>query len=67
MITDFENIKDGQNVRLFPNAQNPLHKKPVAATFHSGYFYCAGSNPADGPDYYFGDVALYNDGYEVLP
>lgn len=64
MRTDFENLKDGDKVKLLPNANNPLHKKPVVATYASGYFYCEGSKPQDGPDYYFGDVLTYNDGFE---
>lgn len=63
MRTDFENLRDGDAVTLFPNSSNPLHKKPVTAVFSSGYFFCEGSNPADGPDYYLGDVLAYNDGF----
>lgn len=60
-------LKDGQRVRLFPNAENPLHNKPVSAMYSKGYFYVDGSDPImDGPDYYFGDVLIYNDGFEVL-
>lgn len=66
MRTDFETLKDGDRVTLHPNAENPLHKKPVNATFASGYFYCEGTNPADGPDYYFGDVLRYNQGFTEL-
>ena len=66
MRTDIENIENGTRIKLFPNANNPLHNKPVEATFQSGYFYCAGSNAADGPDYYWNDVFQYNDGFEVL-
>lgn len=63
---DFENIKDGQKIRLFPNSNNPLHKRPFVATHHAGYFYCEGTRPTEGADYYFGDVATYNDHFEVL-
>ena len=48
-------------VKLFPNEWNPLHKKPVVLTYSNGYFY--GNN---GPDYYFGDVEDYNDGFEIV-
>lgn len=63
MRTDFENLQDGERITLHPNAENLLHKKPVNAIFSSGYFYCDGSKPEDGPDYYFGDVLRYNDGF----
>ena len=63
MKTDFENLEDGARIRLHPNGDNPLHKKPVMATYQSGYFYCDGSDLAMGPDYYFGDVLAYNEGY----
>jgi len=63
--TDFQNLRDGQSVTLYPNAANPLHKKPVRATYSQGYFYCDGSKPEDGPDYYFRDVGAYNDGFET--
>lgn len=64
MRTDFENLKDGERITLIPNASNPLHKKPVQTTHQSGFFHCDGSNPEDGPDYYFGDVRTYNDGFD---
>lgn len=64
MRTDFETLQDGDKVRLFPNVNNPLHKKPVVATYASGYFYCEGSPAHEGPDYYMGDVLAYNDGFE---
>lgn len=54
--TDFENLSDGERITLHPRDGNLLHKRPVKATFQSGYFYCDGTNPMDGPDYYFGDV-----------
>ena len=63
MRTDFENLTDGDAITLHPNASNPLHKKPVKATYADGYFYCEGSPPEEGPDYYFGDVLQYNDGF----
>ena len=63
MRTDFENLSDGDRVTLHPIAGNPLHKAPVVATYSSGYFYCDGSKPEDGPDYYFGDVLTYNAGF----
>lgn len=63
MRTDFENLEDGARITLHPNSENPLHKKPVAATYSGGYFYCDGSDPADGPDYYFRDVSAYNRGF----
>lgn len=65
MRTDFETLTDGANIVLHPNDQNPLHKKDVQATFSGGYFFCEGSDPMDGPDYYLGDVLTYCDGYSV--
>jgi hypothetical protein len=65
MRTDFENLEDGQRVILYPNASNPLHKRPVTATYQSGYFYCDGTDPTLGPDYYWRDVLVYNDGFET--
>ena len=64
---DFEAILDGQKIRLFPKSNNPLHKKPFIAIHQYGYFYCEGTRPTEGADYYFGDVAMYNDHFEVLP
>lgn len=66
MRTDFENIQDGDRVQLYPNATNPIHNKSTRATYQSGYYYCDDTNPADGPDYYFRDVAVYNEGFELL-
>lgn len=67
MKTDFDMLADGQRVTLFPNSDNPLHKRPVNATYSGGYFFCDGSSPTDGPDYYLGDVLAFNHGYEPLP
>lgn len=66
MRTDFDNLQDGDRVMLFPNNANPLHKRATAATYSSGYFYCDGTNPLDGPDYYWGDVLTYNNGFEII-
>jgi hypothetical protein len=66
MRTDFDKIEDGSLVLLHPNANNPLHKKPVKAVYARGYFYCQGTLPTEGPDYYLGDVLRYNDGFEVV-
>ncbi len=63
MRTDFECLADGDSVTLHPNPDNPLQKKPVSATFQSGYFYCDGTPPEEGPDYYFGDVLRWNQGF----
>lgn len=67
MRTDWESLADDDRIVLHPNTNNPLHKKPIKATHQSGYFYCDGSNPMDGPDYYLGDVAGYNDGFTKDP
>ena len=66
MRTDFENLRDGDRVMLFPKPNNPLHKKPVAVVFAAGYYYAVGTNPAEGADYYFGDVHKYNKGFKKL-
>ena len=65
-MRDVNSLNDGDRVSLTPNAANPLHKRPVEATYSGGYFYCDGTSPMDGPDYYFGDVMAYNERIEVL-
>ena len=67
MRQDFENLQDGDRIVLHPNGDNPLHRKPIAATYQGGYFYCDGSPAHEGPDYYMGDVLAYNDGFEAAP
>lgn len=64
MRTDFDQIDDGASVMLIPNANNPLHRSMTKAVYADGYFYCDGSNPVDGPDYYLGDVARYCTGWQ---
>lgn len=66
MRTDLDALQDGDRIILFPNEQNPIHKSPVFATYQSGYFYCDEAYHEHGPDYYFGDVLTYNDGFEVV-
>lgn len=63
--TDFEALDDGAEIILHPLPGNPLHKKPVKAIMSGGYFYCEGTNPTDGPDYYFGDVLRYCEGFSA--
>lgn len=65
MFTNFDELNDGQKITLYPNEQNPLHKKPVRATYAGGYFFCQGTPPEQGPDYYLGDVLTYNEGYTL--
>ncbi len=65
MRTDFENLPDGAALILYPNENNPLHSKPVKATYQGGYYYCEGSDRMCGPDYYFRDVGDFNEGFEV--
>lgn len=67
MRTDFDALEDDARIRIFPRPENPLHKKPITATYSAGYFYCDGTPPAEGPDYYLGDVLRWNEGFEVLP
>lgn len=66
MRQDFDQIEDGTTVILYPNERNPLHKKPVKALYDGGYFFCEGTTPTDGPDYYMGDVFSYNKGFKVV-
>lgn len=63
MKDDVSKIIDGTWVILYPNEHNPLHKQPVRALYQSGYFYCEGTDPIEGPDYYLGDVLTYNYGF----
>lgn len=65
MRTDIENLKDGDELTLHPNSINPLHKSPIKAVFSGGYFMCEGSDPELGPDYYFRDVLMYNEGFTI--
>ena len=51
---------------MFPNGNNPLHSDCVVATYSDGYLYCKGSDPMGGPDYYWGDVFVYNLGFMVI-
>lgn len=63
MRQDIENLANGEEVTLHPNSSNPIHSKPVKATFSDGYFFCEGTNPEEGPDYYWRDVFQYNKGF----
>lgn len=65
-IEDLNTLDDGQRVKLTPNSSNPLHTGAVIATFSGGYFLCDGSNPMDGPDYYWRDVFQYNEAIELV-
>jgi hypothetical protein len=65
MDTDLNSIPNESHVTLHPNSSNPLHKKPVRAFFVDGYFYCDGTPPDQGPDYYFRDVLQFNDGWTI--
>ena len=65
-MINFEDLQNGDRVRLHPNEDNPIHKTPKAATFSDGYFFCDGSDPRDGPDYYVRDVLLYNERIEAI-
>lgn len=64
MRTDFENLTDGQRIKLFPLPDNPIQKEPGLATYASGYFYLLDADPMDGPSYYFGDVLANCEGFE---
>lgn len=65
-MIELEDLADGDRVRLHPNSENRLHSKPVTATFADGYFFCDGTDPMEGPDYYVGDVMRYIDRIEVI-
>lgn len=65
-MSDIENLEDGARVRLHPTQDNPIHKEPKNATYSGGFFFCDGSDPRDGPDYYLGDVLTYNERIEVI-
>ena len=66
MRTDWESLDNGARITLFPLPNNPLHGGPVKATYQSGYFYCDGTDPTLGPDYYFRDVLEYNEGFTLM-
>ncbi len=65
MRTDVENLTNGARITLHPNEDNPLHSRDVKASFADGYFFCDGSDPMDGPDYYLGDVLQFCHGYSI--
>lgn len=72
-MTQIPNIVDAPvlpenctKVMLYPKENNPIHKKPVMATYIDGYFYCEGSDISCGPDYYFGDVLIYNSHWDEV-
>ena len=65
MRTDFEILEDGEIVILHPLPDNPLHKRPIRAVLAGRYFFCEGTDPMDGPDYYFGDVLRFNEGFTM--
>lgn len=63
--TDFDHLRNDEEIILHPRPNNPLHKKPVKAVHVGGYFYCDGSPPQEGPDYYLGDVLKFNKGFNT--
>lgn len=63
MKLDFDNLEEGRRITLHPLDDNPIHKAPVRCTYSRGYFYCDGTDPIEGPDYYLGDVLRFNKGY----
>ena len=66
MRTDFENLQDGQRVRLFPRPNNSLHKAPTVLTFDGRDFWSDDPKQvAKGPDYYLGDVLTFCEGFEI--
>lgn len=58
-------LRDGALVTLYPKPGNPLHRRPIAALYREGYFYCDGSPIEEGPDYNFRDVLEHNFGWVV--
>jgi hypothetical protein len=65
-MRDWSKLRDGDRIILHPNLENPLHSEPIKATFSDGYFYCEGSRPSEGPDFYWNDVHLYNTHFEYI-
>ena len=67
MRTDWENLEDGDSIMIYPNEDNPLIRKQAEVYFASGYFYVKGPKKwGEGPDFYFGDVARYNVGFDLI-
>lgn len=63
--TDFENIEPNTALFLHPNESNPIHQKRIACFYDGMYFFGAGTQPEEGPDYYLGDVLQYNHGFTL--
>ena len=64
--TDLESLKNGDRVTLFPKPDNPLHSKPIQAIYNGGFFFCDGTDPEEGPDYYVRDVLRFNEGFDLV-
>jgi len=64
--TDFSSLQDGARITLYPQPDNPLHCKPVAATYQSGFFYCDGTPPEQMPDYCMRDITEAIAGFDFL-
>ena len=65
MRNDWENIKDGDRLVIYPNSENPLYKKAGNFFFTDGCYFHE-TNYVEGPDYYFRDVARYNHGFDIV-
>lgn len=63
---DFENIPEDADVILHPAEANPVHREPVKAMRIGIYFFCEGTDPERGPDYYLGDVAAFCEGWQPI-
>ena len=67
LITDFDDLEDGQEIILQPKSNNPLTSKAHKFVFSGGYFYSDPPMSSDiGPDYYLGDVSKYNEGWKPI-
>ena len=63
--TDFENVPPLTTLFLHPNDCNPIHQERIACFYDGKYFFGAGTDPIEGPDYYLGDVLRYNYGFTL--
>ena len=65
MRTDLQNLEDGVRIKIFPKENNPITKLVRTGVYGGGYVYLDGSDPTEGPDYYWRDFLEYNEGFTV--
>ena len=63
MRTDFENLQDGQEITLYPSELNPITRSRHRVIHQNGYYFIEGEHE---PAYYFGDVAEFNNGFNIV-